>query len=188
MKEGRAVSQRAGLHTLWRGVALGTLSILFMLGVFQFRHNRAYGHYARIGVHLDLVCEASVSKPGRALYCSAVLSNLGLLPQYLSSSVIQGDNLLEPPQTQFSYAVERWDGNTGQWRMAWPLSSSQSKPVVSWGKTSIWPGSSVRVMDWQLIGESEGLKIGDLFRVAVLSNPADPKRCQVFASNPVSLR
>lgn len=160
-----------------RRVVLTALLITSLLmsacGAVQLYHRLAYGHFVSIGMHLDVESEqTSIGIPGQTHLYWAELSNFGPWPRWFAACDYVSDTLT--PGTDYYYAVQRWDEPTKNWKtVGIPDSEESCVPIpLSRGETQstrhlIWPGQSVRVMEFEATGAREEFRHGDHARFLV---------------------
>jgi len=163
----------------WSVVALIAL-LLMLVMVPRLWHRLARGHFPPIGLHVDALSrKASIGIPGQTMLYWPELSNFGFWPVPFTACDYISDTLA--PGTEYAYGVQRWSPSTKSWdsvSLPDPEWFCQPEPL-SKGDTHerrryIWPGQSVKVMEFEAVGAREEFRLGDLARFVVFRNARRP--------------
>ena len=146
----------------------------------QLYHRWAYGHFVPVGLHVDaLSIEGSIGIPGQTHLYWAELTNFQPWPALFAACDFVTDAM--EPGTEYAYGVQRWDDSSRSWITVstpdaeWfcrpvPLSKVSADPT----RRFIWPGRTVRVMNFELVGARDEFRHGDLARFVVFRAATRP--------------
>lgn len=150
----------------------GALVCVLVFSV-ELVHRYNYGHFVSYGLHVDAMSEdGNIGIPGQTKLYWAELSNFSLLPVALTACDYTTDTLT--PGTDYPYSVQRWDASSQIWQtisdmggkdFCYPIPAGRGGThVVS---KRLWPGTPVRVMEWEATGAREPFQKGDFARFVV---------------------
>jgi hypothetical protein len=139
-------------------------------------HHYNYGHFVSYGLHVDAMNkEGNIGIPGQTKLYWAELSNYSFLPVDLTACDYTTDTL--SPGTDYPYAVQRWNASLQTWQTIADMGRKDFCYPIPLGRGGthivfkrLWPGRSVRVMDWEAAGAREPFQKGDLARFVVFRN------------------
>ena len=164
-----------------RWTVVATIALLLMLVMVpRLWHRLARGHFPLIGLHVDAWSErTSIGIPGQTTLYWPELSNFGFLPVRFTACDFISDTIT--PGTEYAYGVQRWNRSTSSWdTVSLPEPEWFCQPApASRGDTHekrhyIWPGQTVKVIDFEAVGAREEFRKGDLARFVVFRNAGRP--------------
>jgi len=156
-------------------------------------HKYHYGHFVPLGLHLDVLVEdACIGIPGQKKLYRAELSNFNLWPVKLTACDFITDTL--QPETEYPYAVERWDVSSNTWSTVvqmdsesfcrpYPTGMSHTRVVTK----LLWPCMSVLVMRGEATGARVPFRKGDLARFVVFRSLSGVEWQTAVASKPFEI-
>jgi len=170
-------------------IALVGLAVAGFVGI-QFHHRSLRGHFAPIGLHVDVLWEdASIGGPGPSRMYWPELTNAGLWPStfevcnYITDIGSRGRD--------YAVGLQRWNHQQNAWETASiaaleeecsiPVALSRGAGTLS--RAWIWPGLSVEATGAEAIGARGDFANGDLARFVVFrtGNRSPDWRTAVFS-------
>ena len=139
----------------------------------ELAHRYNYGHFVSYGLHVDVLTkEENIGIPGQTKLYWAELSNYSFLPVVLTACDYTTDTL--SPGSDYPYAVQRWIASSQTWQTIADMGRKDFCYPIPLGRGGthivskrLWPGKSVRIMDWEATGAREHFQKGDLARFVV---------------------
>lgn len=166
----------------WIGFVIGLIILLLVVWV-EVSHRINYGHFVLYGVHVDVVSQrADIGIPGIERMYSAEAFNYTFLPFALQGCRVPKD--VSPFEVvDYRYQVQRFDPEYGVWVKVVGYDPFDCEPLVT---TRIWPGQSIRTVDWEATGARNGIQKGDTARFVVFTafNKVDDAPDQRILSSP----
>jgi len=147
----------------------------FWIGYIQVRHRLAYGHFAALTIHADIVVhDASIGIPGITKMYEAILTNYGVLPALVEQCSYMSDTMT--PGTMVAYNIERWDPA----KQVWTTMMAFAKPTfctpvplsmgdTHWTRSWLWPGQSLSTEE-EATGARQPFKKGDTLRFVIVTD------------------
>jgi hypothetical protein len=116
------------------------------------------------------------------------MTNLGLWPVSFTGCDFVTDAF--DPGTEYAYGVQRWNAAESTWEtVSLPEPDTfchiapLSKIKANLGRKILWPGTTVRVMEWEATGARSEFKKNDKARFVVFRSPNSLDWDNAIASN-----
>ena len=161
------------------------LIVVALICGFELWHRSQAGHFVSYGIHTHLLREsADIGIPGINSMYAVDVFNYGLRPINLRGCKAPND--VSPYyQIIYRYQVEKSDSSRKDWKPLISLNPTDcSKELIV--ATTLWPGQSVRIVDWEATAATEGLRSGDSARFvafALFDAADDASGQKAFVSN-----
>ncbi|HLF82835.1 MAG TPA: hypothetical protein VI837_01520 [Blastocatellia bacterium] len=166
----------------WIALVIG-LIILILVAWVEVSHRINYGHFVSYGLHTDTLSRrADIGIPGVEMLYATETFNFTLLS--FSAQGCQAPTDLSPfYEMIYRYQVQRFDPVSGEWVKVIGVDPSDCEPLMT---RRIWPGQSIRTVDWEATGARKGLQKGDTARFVVFTalNKVDEAADQRILSSP----
>jgi len=147
--------------------ASAVIVVLVALGI-EASHFRTWHHFVWFGVHTHILKEsADIGIPGISNDYAATASNYTPFPIQLRGC--KGPRDTSPYfEIIYRYQVEKWESATGTWTkiMVVPPSCPNEDLVT----TTLRPGKTMQIVEWEATGARDGLHKGDLARFSVFTS------------------
>ena len=147
----------------WIGLAVMIL-LLSSFAWVEVSHRINYGHFVLYGIHIDVVSQRDdFGIPGIENAYAVEAFNCTVLPVALQGCQIPKD--ISPfEEVVYRYQVQRFDAESNDWVKVMGVDPTDCEPLVM---TRIWPGQTIRTVDWEATGARDGLQKGDAARFVV---------------------
>jgi hypothetical protein len=154
----------------WLRLSLAVSAVVLVVAVvgIESLHFRTWHHPVWFGVHTHILREsADIGIPGISNDYAVTASNCTLFP-------IQMRGCKEPRDTSpyyeilYRYQVEKWEPASGTWAQIMVVPPScPSEELVT---TTLRPGNTMQVVEWEATGARDGFHKGDLARFSVFTS------------------
>ena len=154
-------------------VALVSMIIAAAAGI-QTHHRFARGHFAPVGLHVDVFAQDLAMYGGPIRFYYAEATNFGLWPVSFVACKFTTDT--NSPGTEFASGLERWDRARNRWQPMEDAAQVESfcdpRPIptargeATQSRDWLWPGRS-RVMAVSPVGHRGDFRRGDSARFVI---------------------
>lgn len=164
--------------------ASAVVVVITVLGI-ETLHFRTWHHFVWFGVHTHLLQRsADIGIPGISNMYAATASNYTPFPIQMRGC--KGPQDTSPYyEITHRYQVEKWEPTSGTWTeiMVMPRGCSSEDLVT----TTLRPGKTVEIIEWESTGARDGFHKGDLARFLVFTsfNDSDGGLGQRVITSPV---
>ncbi|HEX5703770.1 MAG TPA: hypothetical protein VFX97_11265 [Pyrinomonadaceae bacterium] len=143
-----------------RWLAVPLIALVVFISAFELWHRSTAGHFVAYGAHTHLLRDpANIGIPGINSMYAVDVFNYGLLPISLKGCK-QGSDISPYYEIVYRYQLERWDPSAADWKQIISLKASDC-PKEALVSSTLWPGQSVRIVDWEATAATDGLRVGD---------------------------
>jgi len=164
---------RVGLLTRRTASALLLVLIVAAVGI-QIHHRLLCGHFAPIGLHVDVVARDETAYGGPIRFYYAQVTNVSLWPAAFVSCTFTTDT--NSRGTEFAWGLQRWDVRKRAWQTMSDANDAKNfcdpRPIPTargWATVSkdvVWPGAT-RELAEEAVGHRGDFIRGDSARFVV---------------------
>ena len=162
------------------------MALLVFISAFELWHRLAAGHFVSYGTHTHLLKEPQdIGIPGIKTGYAVDAFNYGFIPITIKGCK-EASDISPYYQIVYRYQVEKWDSNGQAWKRIISLNPADC-PADRLVNSTLWPGQSLRIVDWEATAAREGFQIGDSARFvayALFDSADNASRQTTFVTHP----
>ena len=139
------------------------VALVLLISGFELWHRWSTGHFVSYGIHSHVMKQsADIGIPGiQSMYAFDVFNY-----RFITITVRgckEGTDVSPYYEIIYRYQVEKWDSNVRAWTKIISLNSTDC-PADQIVSRVLWPGQSVRIVEWEATAAREGFQSGDSAR------------------------